>query len=508
MTRFLVLLTLFVFLFPFRVPAECVTFVSGTIINQTWTSDQSPYCVEDDINVAILTIQPGVEIAFQGNYQFDVAGKLTAVGAADNPIVFTVSETNADGWQGITFNNTQPGSQLIHCRVEKATNGGIHIIDSAPIIKNCIFSNNSINRNFGTFLGAGIHADVSNGLLVVENSEIKNNISSFFTSSTIGRSTSGGAGGLFLSGNVLLKNCLISENSTDVECQQGSGCLPGGGHVSSLGGGIYARDNITLENCIVRDNLAMVTGSAILTTMSSGGGGIYFNTGELTLRNSIFSNNSTTASCNCSGSSAISSGIHINSGIVNVENCSITKNTNEGLRVNGGTVEIVNSIVYFNQGSEIVGNPNVTYSDVQGGYGNPSDENIDFNPVFESDENLQIVLGSPCIDAGNPDLIYDDECFPPSLGNERNDIGAHGGPVACDWLTDVGIPGDLNGDGAVDEDDVALFAASFGSITGDPKYNPTADIDDDGDVDGMDLAEFSDLYALTITAMTSQTVSA
>jgi hypothetical protein len=47
---------------------------------------------------------------------------------------------------------------------------------------------------------------------------------------------------------------------------------------------------------------------------------------------------------------------------------------------------------------------------------------------------LIIVLGSPCIDAGNPNPAYDDTCFPPSLGTATNDIGAHGGPGACGWF--------------------------------------------------------------------------
>jgi len=38
-----------------------------------------------------------------------------------------------------------------------------------------------------------------------------------------------------------------------------------------------------------------------------------------------------------------------------------------------------------------------------------------------------------CINRGDPDPKYNDVCFLPSLGNVRNDMGAHGGPGACGW---------------------------------------------------------------------------
>lgn len=59
--------------------AECNTNVSGTIVD-VWTKANSPYCVEDDILVASLTIEPGVRVEFLGNYVFEVAGILTANG--------------------------------------------------------------------------------------------------------------------------------------------------------------------------------------------------------------------------------------------------------------------------------------------------------------------------------------------------------------------------------------------------------------------------------------------
>jgi hypothetical protein len=79
----------------------------------------------------------------------------------------------------------------------------------------------------------------------------------------------------------------------------------------------------------------------------------------------------------------------------------------------------------------------VTFSDVQGGFA--GEGNINLNPLFGSAgcEALQIIVGSPCIDAGNPDPMFNDVCLPPSLGTVRNDMGAHGGPKACQWSSSL-----------------------------------------------------------------------
>ena len=91
----------------------------------------------------------------------------------------------------------------------------------------------------------------------------------------------------------------------------------------------------------------------------------------------------------------------------------------------------MNSIIWGNPNPQMQGNISVAYSDVQGGW--PGQGNFSFNPIFYSPSNFALVDGSPCIDAGSPNPSFNDLCFPPSAGTNRNDMGAYGGPGACAW---------------------------------------------------------------------------
>jgi len=148
----------------------------------------------------------------------------------------------------------------------------------------------------------------------------------------------------------------------------------------------------------------------------------------------------------------------------------------------------MNCIFWKNSSTQISGTTTVTYSDVEDGY--PGEGNICSNPILNV--CLQIFPFSPCIDRGNPDCQYNDACLPPSLEGVRNDMGAHGGPGACEWIY---CDGDFDCDVDIDGSDLAVFAADFGRT--DCDVDCEGDFDNDGDVDGSDLAVFATNFGQT-----------
>lgn len=56
------------------------------------------------------------------------------------------------------------------------------------------------------------------------------------------------------------------------------------------------------------------------------------------------------------------------------------------------------------------------------------------------------------------------------------------------------LPGDINGDGKVSLQDLVSLANAYGSIPGDPKWNPNADLNGDGKVSLQDLVILANHY--------------
>ena len=109
---------------------------------------------------------------------------------------------------------------------------------------------------------------------------------------------------------------------------------------------------------------------------------------------------------------------------------------------------------------------------------------MDADPLFVGGGRYYLTAGSPCIDAGDPDPVYSDVCLPPSWGNDRNDMGAYGGPGACGWCGDLDADGyDSEACGGTDCDDSV------------PDIYPGADEICDGkdsDCDGLVLNDEAD----------------
>jgi len=144
------LISMFMFLTD-SLPVTKATYVEGVITQDTvWTLIDSPFIVVNNITVpsgVTLTIEPGVEVRFGGNFSLNVAGRLIAQGTEDRMITFTsnrpAEEAKAGDWVAIEF-IASSGSQMAYCTVEYAVNG-IIIEDSSLEISNCEITKNSEN---------------------------------------------------------------------------------------------------------------------------------------------------------------------------------------------------------------------------------------------------------------------------------------------------------------------------------------------------------------------------
>lgn len=393
------------------------TFVSGTIVSQTWTPAGSPYCLTGNILVATLTIQPGVRVVALGNHVFEVGGVLTAVGAPLDSIIFTKAGSVV-GWQGIFFNFSSPGSELAYCRIEKSTNSGIRIANSVPVIRNCTIAGNS------GILGGGLSVA---GSLNLTDCRIADNIVSLSGNGSVSQ-----GGGIYVVGALTMTRCSVIANRS-IAFASGQSEISS----TSYGGGIYVSGPSSLMNCTITNNIAQATAQAIKNGIATSRGGGLYSTGVCILRNCIFGYDSSLAFASGFGSSGTQTGggaMFAPGGSASVTNSTFAYNVSRAIRAEADTVRVSNSILYFNlpNTGQWTGIASVEFSDVQGG--NPGPGNINVNPVFASLSDLRIVPGSSCIDAGDSSAASNDGCRPPGLGTERNDMGAHGGPSNRGWL--------------------------------------------------------------------------
>jgi hypothetical protein len=338
------------------------TPVSGAV-SGVWTVEDSPYYVTGDIYVPgneSLTIQPGVQVIFQGHFRFTVGANalLTAVGTEQDSIFFTSSNTST-GWYGIRFSQANIQSQLKYCDIrygkanggnEDSKGGGIYCWQCSPNIQFCTIAFCvAYSRGAGLYLYGYYGAVMSNVLW-------SNSITAE------GELYGGGIyceySDCYISSNAIVWNFLNDLSIYYTHWARGAGicalnCSP------------------SIVNNLINDNYLLGND----TYIGKMGAGVYLNNGGALTNNTI---------CNNWGaSSGNGGGICAQTNVCNIKNC----------------------IIWYNSPSQINGNAAVTYSNVQGGFSGTG--NISGDPVFVNEFHLsQIAAGqavnSPCVNAGDP----------------------------------------------------------------------------------------------------------
>lgn len=346
--------------------------------------------------------------------------------------------------------NDRSSPRVIDCifdnnYAQKGGAGMCNLDGSDPIVTNCRFLNNSSEGN-----GAGMY-NIDHSDPVVTGCHF------------IGNSANGGNGGGMFNAQgsyPVVTNCSFLGNVAYVGAFSGYG---GGMH--NYNSSVSATYDVIVRNCIFSGNVS-----------EREGGGIYSYGTNTTITNCGFSNNV----------AVLGGGIaNKNNSSPNMRNSIFWKNIDDSGSVTSGQI-------YYSSGT-----PVANYCLIQGGWsgsggtGILSDDPLFIDPngldnvAGTEDDNLRLLPGSPCIDAGNnnvvpADLLVDLDGLP-RIQNGVIDMGAYEYNSDCD---NNGIPDhqeiDSDGDGMIDVCDICEGFDDF------------EDSDGDGVPDGCDICSYSD----------------
>ncbi len=288
------------------------TEVSGFISSDTtWNAGGSPYVATGSVIVrsgVTLTIEPGVQVRFQGGRALLVEGALVARGTAERNIIFT-SDSPGERWGYIRFNDTSVsatyddlgsytgGSILEYCIVELAganassrSPGAITLLRASPFVSHTIVRN---NRAMGIYASATV-VPYNRTLRLTDNTVANNSQSGY----SAGSNDAAGISIQQYGGSVLLTNNTIRANSADF---------------GGAAGGVSLQADATVTHNIVDQNTSKfvggmrVTGAGAITTISgnvvtrnaasstfyaaTGGIQVKGSTGEVQVSNNIVADN-------------------------------------------------------------------------------------------------------------------------------------------------------------------------------------------------------------------------
>lgn len=357
--------------------------------------------------------------------------------------------------------------------------GGLYADEeSSALIEDCIFDDNHAREGGG---GYSINAPVT-----FRGCEFRDNtaLNSYF-------SVGGGASTYFA--NVVMDDCVFENNTAELG-----------------GGGQYLEgSNPIVINCTYVGNHAIGAGEGW------GGGVLCSFDAHPQIYNCIFNGNT----------AKTGGGLFLTQfSFSNISNCTITANTATGQDAwfGGGIFTnefaecvLSNSIIRGNGPEQIDGVPMaIDHCNIEGGAAGVAI--IDADPLFRdalgpdgvmgtADDDLRPRPGSPVIDIGRNDavpawLTVDRDGRPRHWNDPETPDGGEGAPPMIDLgafesRSDAGIRGDLNCDLLVSTADVNGFVAALLNPVLYSRANPdcpagSADVDEDGAVNGADVSAF------------------
>ena len=243
------------------------TDISGNVSGNL-TKTNSPYYVIDNLIIPIgdrLTIEPGVEMIFNGDYKITVNGTLQVLGNATDSIIFTAADIST-GWLGIDMYNVNASSDSClfeYCLFSYAKRTGADDCGGAIYTQygKTRFSHCSFISNTANFRGSAIYANSANGIKI-DACVFKNNN----TPRSIYGDMAGGAVQTWYCNNTIVSNCLFYQNTSNgvgaLTLYMGANnyainCVMYQNHATYGGGMVYGN----ARNCIIRENTG--TGSEI-----------------------------------------------------------------------------------------------------------------------------------------------------------------------------------------------------------------------------------------------------
>ena len=420
------------------VTATAVNNLEGSLSGMI-SAEFSPYEISGDIFVETgntLTIDPGVELQFSGDYGFTINGDLIAEGKPDSLITFTSSASN-EFWGGISIDNSD-NSAISYSFIRNVGNvydfyddytnlsnwdeGSLVYSDyvSSPSCMKLAPSSTTLNSNLSV-------------PLIVTTDNIKFNFI-FKQWSSYSHTSSNYRGILYLE--------YLRNESSETWQQLGNFSAPAQSESD------YTSDWIPVTLYKNVDNMPDIEiGDTLILRLSVNVHQNYATTFYIDDFDYLSDDQSSPikiSNCNTPITNTSISDSKSMQG-VNLMEANIYNIYGSGIRASNSYPQIINSILWGNGLSKntgkqidiISGNPTISHTLIQnynasniGISGQYSDggDNLDENPAF-SDEMFHLGIFSPCIDAGHPNDY--DACIPPGLGTLTADMGMYGGMNNC-----------------------------------------------------------------------------